>query len=739
MTGVPGAGKTYVVNKYVEWLRDKGIWPAITASTGIAATHIGGSTIHSFSGIGIEKDLDEYKIEKIMEREKLVKKIQNTNVLIIDEISMLDAQTLDNVSKVLKAIKDPTKAFGGMQIIFVGDFFQLPPVTRQGEAQKFFAFHANSWREAKPLTCYLEEQFRQSDEVFTKLLLAIRENNIEEMHIEILEELKKKAFEKLGGPHPTSPFRGGEVQSEPSINYDNETILKTEIEIQSYVTADKKNYDSLKRKALEMRREPTPAENLLWEHLENDKLDARFRRQHIVDNFIADFICLTHKLVIEVDGGVHNDQKERDEERTKVFNNLGFKVLRFTNIQIFTDIENVILKIKNELEGVLSPSPEGGGLGRGPVRGGSAATQDILGDILELHSHNKNVDEINDKKLNLIKGKEFVYKMETFGRASLVEGLIKSCLSPETLKLKVGAKVIFTKNDIEGKYVNGTMGIVMDLDDDAIVVEVKKNSGGSNHTTKLVELKKEEWVIEEDGKTKARLMQYPLRLAWAITVHKSQGMSLDEAIINLGDTFEYGQGYVALSRVRSLEGLYLKSYNPKSLRVNEAISEFDEKIRKDSRFIQEKFESADKKKLIKTQNIFIEKCGGKVEGGVKKVDQISESKSTQEITLELIKSGKTLEEVAIGRDISLKTIQEHLIDLFVFSQINKMELDKILKQNKGDKFNVDIYNVPGEVLKSFKKNKFTVDGSGKIKLKPVFDELKEKYSFEELKFYRLFI
>ena len=211
LTGVPGAGKTYVVNKYVEWLRDKGIYPAITASTGIASTHIGGTTIHSFSGIGIEKDLNEYKIEKIMEREKLVKKIQNTNVLIIDEISMLDAQTLDNVSKVLKAIKDPTKAFGGMQVIFVGDFFQLPPVTRQGEAQKFFAFHANSWREAKPLTCYLEEQFRQSDEIFTKLLLAIRENNIEEMHIEILEELKKKAFEKLGGPHPTSPFRGGGV------------------------------------------------------------------------------------------------------------------------------------------------------------------------------------------------------------------------------------------------------------------------------------------------------------------------------------------------------------------------------------------------------------------------------------------------------------------------------------------------------------------------------------------------
>ena len=719
LTGVPGAGKTYVVNKYVDWLKDKGIYPAITASTGIAATHIGGRTIHSFVGLGVVDYLDEQVIDQIMQREKLYKKILNTQVLVIDEISMLDAKVLDKVNTILKGVKNNPKPFGGTQVIFVGDFFQLPPVQKRNEEQKYFAFMGTAWKEAKPLTCYLEEQYRQTDETFTKLLLAIRENNVEEMHIEILEELKTKAHKKMGwkdSPHLGLPPSGEEASAEYSIQYGESPHPNPppsgEGKVQSYLTADKKKYDSLKKKALEMRKEPTPPEELLWKSIENDALGVRFRRQHVVDNFIADFICLTHNLVLEVDGGVHNNLQERDKERDGVFSNLGFKVLRFTNIEIFTDIENVILKITNEL-GVLTPSPEGGGQGWGP-------------DILELHSHNKNVDEINNTKLNLLKGKEYIYKMETFGRASLVEGLIKSCLSPEILKLKKGAKVIFTKNDIEGKYVNGTMGVVADLDDEGIVVETKN--------AKLIECKKEEWAIEEDGKVKARIMQYPLRLAWAITVHKSQGMSLDEAIVNLGDTFEYGQGYVALSRVRSLDGLYLKSYNAKSLRVSEHISEFDEKIRKDSRFIQEKFQNADKKKLEETQKKFIEKCGGVPEEGVEKTVE-GEKRETQVITLDYMKEGKTLEEIAVLRDIGIRTLYKHLEDLFKHEKINKLELSKIIKKE----LNVDIYNIPIAVEKSFKKYKHQADEDGNIKLAPVFKDLKEKYSYEVLRFYRLFI
>jgi len=585
LTGVPGAGKTYVINKYVEWLKDKGIFPAITASTGIAATHIGGRTLHSFIGIGVVDYLDQDVIDQIMQREKLYKKLVETKVLIIDEISMLDAKVLDKVNAILKAVKKSEKAFGGIQMIFVGDFFQLPPVTKRGEATKYFAFMSAAWKEARPLTCYLEEQFRQTDETFTKLLMAIRENNIDEYHVEILEDLKKKTFQKFG-----------------------------------------------------------------WE-LPKEKDDGEWEEAEII-------------------------LEKKVEPKKENVNNI----------------------------------PEGT-------------------HILELHSHNKNVDEINNSKLNSLEGKVFTYNMFTQGRASLVENLIKSCLSPEILKLKVGAKVIFTKNDMEGKYVNGTMGIVQDLDKDGIVIET--TSG------KLIDAKQEEWKYEDDGKVKAKIMQYPLRLAWAITVHKSQGMSLDEAIINLGETFEFGQGYVALSRLRSLEGLFLKSYNPKSLQVNSIISEFDEKIRKDSRFIQEKFIKSQKDEREKIENLqksFVEKCGGVWEGGVKIDGQNGiEKKSTIEVTLDLIKEGKTLLEIAESRDIKQESISKHIEELFQKEKLTKNDLEKIQPQG------VNIFNIPNAVKKSFKKNKLKVDEEGRIRLSTVFHDLKEKYTYEQLRWYRMVV
>lgn len=586
LTGVPGAGKSYVINQYVKWLEDKGIYPAITASTGIAATHIGGRTIHSFVGIGVVDYLDESVIDKILERENLYKKLLNTQVLIIDEISMLDAKVLDKVDTILKAVKKNDRAFGGIQTIFVGDFFQLPPVSKRGEETKYFAFMSNSWKQAKPLICYLEEQYRQSDEKFTKLLMAIRENNIDEYHIEILEEVKKKTFEKFNISIKEQTLPEGDTYEEEVLEYDHQ--------------------------------------------------------------------------VVETVGTVPNHTEPT-----------------------------------------------------------------IYNDFLELHSHNKNVDSINEQKLKSLSGEEFVYKMYTQGRASLVESLIKSCLSPEVLKLKQGAKVIFTKNNLDGKYVNGTLGVVKDLDKDAIVVETKDG--------KLIDVKHEEWKYEDEGKVKARILQYPLRLAWAITVHKSQGMSLDEAIVTLGETFEYGQGYVALSRLRSLDGLYLKSYNAKSLQVNQAICEFDEKIRKDSRFIQQKFQNSqreDKAKIRNLQEAFILKAGGVVEGGVEKKEK-ENKKPTIEITLELIKSGKTMPQVVEERGLKSESILRHIEDLLKQEKLEKIDLENFAP--------VNLFNIPNDVKKSFRKFKKFKDEDGNIKLAPVHKDLKDKYSFEDLRWYRLAI
>ena len=132
---------------------------------------------------------------------------------------------------------------------------------------------------------------------------------------------------------------------------------------------------------------------------------------------------------------------------------------------------------------------------------------------------------------------------------------------------------MFTKNDIDGKYVNGTLGLVSDFNkfDDPVV---KTSSGMTFHVLP------QSWRIEEEGKVKAEITQIPLRLAWAITVHKSQGMSLDAMEVDLSKSFVRGMGYVALSRVRSLEGMKLLGFNEMSLEVDKEVLEYDKALRR---------------------------------------------------------------------------------------------------------------------------------------------------------------
>ena len=196
LTGEPGAGKTYVINKYVAWLEAAGLNVAVTASTGIAATHIGGMTIHSWSGIGIKDMLSPQDLDQIASRERIVKRAKSAQVLVIDEISMLDGKVLDMVDQVLRTVRQSTEAFGGIQVVCIGDFFQLPPVTRQGDMMRY-AYESNAWLNMKPLICYITEQYRQEDEMLLGLLGSIRRNEIEEEHYTLLEEQKEIAYEQI--------------------------------------------------------------------------------------------------------------------------------------------------------------------------------------------------------------------------------------------------------------------------------------------------------------------------------------------------------------------------------------------------------------------------------------------------------------------------------------------------------------------------------------------------------------
>lgn len=422
LTGEPGSGKTHIINQYIAWLRKQGVEPAVTASTGIAATHVQGMTIHSWSGIGIKKDISDWDVEAIASKEKTAGRIIKAKVLIIDEISMLDARTLESVDKVLRTLKHKVlqqeEPFGGLQVIFVGDFFQLPPVSKNRGTN--FAFESHAWKDANPVVCYLSEQHRQEDIKFLDVLSAMRRGEIKKHH---------------------------------------EDLIRSRLRI---------------------------------------------------------------------------DAKE-------------------------------------------------------------IATR--------LHTHNAEADKINETELAKIKTKSRVFEMTSRGAKTLVQALKENCLSPERLTLKEGAKVMFTRNNFDEGYVNGTLGEVVGFGASGYpIVQVK---GGH-----MIEPDLGEWSVVDGSKILAQIKQVPLRLAWAITIHKSQGMSLDAAIIDLSQAFEFGQGYVALSRVRSLEGLYLEGFNDKALMLHPDVIQADAVFRARSDAAVKRIKQLSSVEKEKLERNFLRAIGG---------------------------------------------------------------------------------------------------------------------------------
>ncbi|MFA7253318.1 MAG: helix-turn-helix domain-containing protein [Patescibacteria group bacterium] len=549
LTGEPGSGKTYTINQYVAYLRSHGIDPAITASTGIAATHIGGMTIHSWSGIGIKSHLNSADLRHIAANKYVSKRVAKAKVLIIDEISMLSPDTVQMVETICREVKKNDLPFGGIQIILVGDFFQLPPVIKNivdefAEAQLFddvparFAYDAPCWREAEFTVCYITEQHRQDDSDFVALLAKIRRNGFDDSSEAMIQSRK--------------------------INVSN--------------------------------------------------------------------------------------------------------------------LSNMVPK---------------------------------------LYSHNLDVDAMNDKMLATIEKPARLFQMVAIGHDALIAVMKKGCLSPEKLYLKVGASVMFTKNNAKEGYANGTLGVVESFDPETNLPIVQIRDG---HRVK-VDLA--DWAVEEDGKVKGQLTQIPLRLAWAITVHKSQGISLDEAVVDLSRVFEFGQGYVAISRVRRLSGLYIIGWNEMAFRVDPEVLEKDGEFRADSVSAEKLYSSLSNIELEKLEYEFIIQCDGELDI----CDVLPKKKtkvkiSTFDETLRLWEEGKNPLEIAKIRGLSEKTIFNHIEALVKKGKITPASLKRIVKS--------EILSELTVIKTAFKKLKTD-------KLTPVFEHFQGKYSYDTLKLVRLII
>ncbi len=175
LTGEAGSGKTYLLNQYIHYLKAHNVEVAVTASTGIAATHLQGTTIHSWSGIGVRDHLTQKDLEKLLTTERIKRNYKKTKVLIIDEISMLHQHQLDMVDVIARYILNCEQAFGGIQVVLCGDFFQLPPVSSGSSVEeKQFAFEGSAWSTGDFHVCYLHEQHRQSNDPLLTVLNDIR-------------------------------------------------------------------------------------------------------------------------------------------------------------------------------------------------------------------------------------------------------------------------------------------------------------------------------------------------------------------------------------------------------------------------------------------------------------------------------------------------------------------------------------------------------------------------------------
>jgi very-short-patch-repair endonuclease len=162
-------------------------------------------------------------------------------------------------------------------------------------------------------------------------------------------------------PGPSPEERGEDLSPSPSPNGEGNVPPR-------YMTTDAKKWKYLKPLAREHRKNPTEAENILWQRLRKNQLGVHFRRQHAIDWFIADFVCIEKKLVVEVDGEIHKEQREYDAERTEYLNAHGFRVIRFWNNEVIRDADGVIKRIRQALDDPTPfPSPLGRGAGEGSV------------------------------------------------------------------------------------------------------------------------------------------------------------------------------------------------------------------------------------------------------------------------------------------------------------------------------------------------------------------------------------
>ena len=217
--------------------------------------------------------------------------------------------------------------------------------------------------------------------------------------------------------------------------------------------------------------------------------------------------------------------------------------------------------------------------------------------ITHLFPSNKQADSLNDTRLALLRGDAHAFVATSSGSKQLVDRLKKNMLAPETLVLKEGATVMALRNDSDKQYVNGSLGIVKSF--------ASESKGGwpivEFENGHVVTMKPADWEITDADTVLAVVSQVPLRCAWAITIHKSQGMTLDRSVMDLRRTFAPGMGYVAMSRVQGLEGLFVQGLTERAFLVSQQAVFLDAQLRFESETASALLEKEGQQAVLQSQ------------------------------------------------------------------------------------------------------------------------------------------
>jgi ATP-dependent DNA helicase PIF1 len=534
MTGAGGCGKSFLIRHMVENSMGKNI--AVCAMTGCASIvlNCGATTIHSWSGIGIAENENETIVAR-MKTNRSYKGVaarerwKSVDILIIDEVSMMSRKVFELLEMIGRTFRNPFLIFGGIQVVFSGDFYQLPPIKADE-----FCFESDVWGALfGERQFYLTQIHRQTDSEFVKILMGIREGRITKKGIECLMS-RVDAYKRLISE--TDALE--QVEDDEVVKV--EGIVKPDNIVYLYpMKYQVEAHNEERQRLLPAHPEITYDTNI---QILNMNFPSESWEQWRKDIVNPPEDLRRHNLITRLDAEV-----KFAEETEHMINMLSEDI----NMKRLMERQKKIDELSSRGIGHYFKSAD--------------TTKSAVNSLATTMN-----------KMDLRDGGK---KRTQWGHVHIaIEELMTSRVNEKPLKLRIGSQVMLTVNMLDKGLCNGSVGKVISFKENMKHKMMMPIVQFGNNT--IIEI--EPQVVSRERIRGIGLRQLPLILAYAVSIHKIQGATIDNAVINCGSrVFESGQAYVALSRVRSLNGLYLSDFSLSSIKTSRKVKEFYAKFKLD--------------------------------------------------------------------------------------------------------------------------------------------------------------